>query len=199
MIASILASFAGVLVFLFIFWKRLKEDYSSEIIFKTAANILLGMLIGWAISFKFISNASFWLETLGLIAGLAFSVYRYRIRLYETLDALVVSVLPWLSFFFLKDSVTTSSLSSFIAFLVVLIFVFIFYYLDLHYKSYTWYKSGKIGFSGLVTTGLFFLIRSAIAISRLPVVSFLSGFEGIISGIAAFVCFLLVFNLSRKA
>lgn len=130
--------------------------------------------------------------------GLTFAAYNFRVRFYETLEAFSVSILPWVSFVFLKNSVTTSSLISFIAFLATLVFIFIFYYLDIHYKNFTWYKSGKIGFSGLATLGLIFAVRFALATTGITMISFLSRYESILSGIAAVVCTGLIFNLGRQ-
>ena len=119
-------------------------------------------------------------------------------KFYETLEAFIISAFPWLSFIFLLDSVTDSSLSSFLAFIAILIFVFISYYLDAHYKNFTWYRSGKIGFAGIVTLSLFFIARSLLAIFRINVISFVSsGAEAVISGAAAFICFVLLFNLAK--
>jgi len=39
--------FLGIIIFLFFFWKRLKEDYSSERIFSTAFYILFGIGAGF--------------------------------------------------------------------------------------------------------------------------------------------------------
>ncbi|HKC04767.1 MAG TPA: hypothetical protein VKC54_02760 [Patescibacteria group bacterium] len=198
MIASFVAEFSGILIFLFIFWKRLKEDYSSEIIFRTASFVLTGILISWLISLRFYPPAFLWFEFLGALAGLSVASFTLRLRFYETLEALIVASLPWLSFLFLKDSVTESSLISFFVFLAVLVFIFVFYYLDIHYKRFSWYKSGKIGFSGLATIGLIFAVRSAIALSGITVISFLSRIEAYVSGIAAILAFTLLFNLGRQ-
>lgn len=198
MLIEIAAGLLGTIVFLFIFWKRLKEDYSSEIVFKSSFNILLGILVGWGISFKFYPPGFLWLSFLGGVLGLAVSVLRFRVRAYETLEAFVIGVLPWTSFVFLADSVLNSSLISFIGFLVTLLVVFFSYYIDQHYKNFAWYKSGKIGFAGLATLALVFLIRSAIAISQTPVLSFVSfKIEAVVSGSLAFICFILIYNLGR--
>jgi hypothetical protein len=197
MLANLLVGFLGTLLFLFIFWTKLKEDYASEIIFKTAFNILLGILVGLLLAIK-LPFWFLWISTLGAGIGLAVSVQRYKVRNYETLEASVISLLPFLALLFLKDSVLTSSLVSFIAFLATLVFISLYYYLDLHYKKFTWYKSGKVGFTGLAILGLIFLTRSLIALSRTPVLSFVGKYEAVVSGVAAFVCFLLIFNLSRQ-
>lgn len=198
LIASLAVNILGIFVFLFIFWKRLREDYSSEIIFKAAFFILIGILIGFLVSFKFLTIASFWFTLVGAFWGLGFAIFNLRVRFYETLEAFIISAFPWLSFIFLLDSVFHSSLSSFLAFVGILIFVFISYYLDTHYKNFTWYKSGRIGFAGLVTLSLFFIVRSVLAIFTIHMLSFVGlKVEAIISGAAAFVCFILLFNLGR--
>lgn len=199
LIASILANLLGIFVFLFVFWKRLREDYSSEIIFKAAFDILAGILIGFLISLKFLPSASFWFAFIGASLGLGLAILRLKVRFYETFEGLIISSFPWLSFIFLLDSVLHSSLSSFLAFVAILIFVFISYYLDTHYKNFTWYRSGKIGFAGLLTLGLFFIVRSVLAIFTIHMLSFVSlRVEAIVSGAVAFVCFILLFNLGRN-
>jgi branched-subunit amino acid transport protein len=197
-IASILINLLGIFVFLFIFWKRLREDYSSEIIFKTAFEILIGILIGSLLSLKFPQAGFFWLAILGALMGLTLAILSLKVKFYETFEALIISSFPWVSFVFLLDSITHASLSSFFAFIAILVLVFISYYLDAHYKNFTWYKSGKIGFAGIVTVALFFITRALLAIFGISMVSFVSlRFEALISGSAAFICFILLYNLAR--
>ncbi len=195
--ASLLTNLFGILILLFIFWKRLKEDYASEIIFKAAFMVLFGVLVSWAVSFKFFPVWYLWSGFLGLALGLGASIYILKIRFYESFEALIIAAIPWLGLIFLKDSVLNSSLNSFLAFLIILLVVFVAYWLDVNYKNFTWYKSGKIGFAGLSALGLIFLIRSLVAIIGIPVLSFVGKFEAVLSGAAAFICFLLLYNLGR--
>ncbi len=198
MIANVLIALLGLAVSLFIYWRRLREDYPSEIIFSSAFITYLLIFIAWAVSYRFLPGWFFWLTFLGLIFGVGLSVFKFRIRFYESLEGMTFSVLPWLSFIFLSDSVENSSLISFFGFVVVLAFIFVFYYFETHYKNFSWYRSGKIGFAGLATLGVFFLVRSAIAIFFTSVLSFTGKFEVYLSGIVAFVAFLTIFNLGRK-
>lgn len=197
LIVNLLTGLLGCLIFLFIFWKRLKEDYAAEIVFKSATYILTGILVAWSVAVKFFPEWFLWMEFFGAIVGLGLSYRFLRVRFYETLEAFVIASLPWVSLTLLKSSVVNSSLSSFIAFLVTLIMIFVYYFLDYHYKEFTWYKSGKIGFAGLSTLALVFVSRSLLALFGIHVLSFVSKFEGIISGAFAFICFLLIFNLGR--
>lgn len=198
LIASILINLLGIVVFLFIFWKRLREDYSSEIIFKTAFNVLAGILIGFLIFLKFPQIGFFWPVVLGSLLGLGLALFGLRIKFYETFEAFIIASFPWIGFTFLLDSITHSSLSSFFAFIAILVFVFIAYYLDTHYKNFTWYKSGKIGFAGIVTLSIFFIVRSTLAIFGIHMISFVDlRIEAVVSGAAAFICFILLFNLAK--
>ncbi len=187
----------ALLIFLFLFWKRLKEDYASEIIFKAATYILVGIGIGWIAAAKFFPAWFFWASTAGGFTGLSFAILRFRVKFYETLEAFIISSSPWLGLVFLENSVARSSLSSFLAFIVMLVLVFVSYYLDTHYKRFTWYHSGKIGFTGLAVAIIFFLVRTAIAITKVPMLSFVGQGEAVISGTMALVSFLLLFNLGR--
>ncbi|HET7099097.1 MAG TPA: hypothetical protein VFI61_02600 [Patescibacteria group bacterium] len=196
---NILISIFGILIFLFIFWKRLKDDYASEIIFRSAFNILLSVGVASLLSFKFFPTWFLWAQFLGCIAGLGISYWQLNIRLYETLEAQTIAFLPWIAFIFLKDSVAGSNLASFIGFLAILIVIFIYYYFDSHYKNFTWYKSGKIGFAGLATLAFVFVIRSVLALTGISVLSFVGKYEAIVSGVSAFISFLLIYNLSRES
>jgi hypothetical protein len=197
MLVNIAITLVGVLIFLFIFWKRLKEDYASEIIFQSATFIILGIFVGSFLSSRLFPVWFFWISLLGGSIGLTLAIIRFKIKFYESLEAFIIASLPWLSLVFLANSVATSSLSSFLVFLAILIMVFLSYFLDTHYKSFTWYRSGKIGFAGIATASLVFLIRAVLAIGGVSVLSFAGRFEAIISGVMAFCGFILLYNLGK--
>jgi hypothetical protein len=160
MLINIVVTILAILIFLFIFWKRLKEDYSAEIIFKSATYILVGIGVALTIASNFFPLWFFWASLLGGLTGF-------------------------------------SSLSSFLAFAFMLIMLFASYYFDTHYKRFSWYKSGRIGFAGVSVAIVLFLVRSAIAIFKVPVLSFVGRSELIISGVVTVVSFILLFNLGR--
>jgi hypothetical protein len=198
MIVNLTVALLGLFVFLFIFWKRLKEDYASEIIFKTAFNMVLGVAVGYLVAKKLAPEWFFYIELIGIVIGLLVSSFRLRVRLFETVEASVLGFLPWLSIFFLQDSVRNFSFTSFLGFVAILIFIFVFYYLDGHYKQFSWYGSGRVGFVGLATMALIFLSRSVVATFGITMLSFVGRYESIISGASAFICFILIYNLGRK-
>ncbi len=197
MIANLSVNTLGILIFLFLYWKKLKEDLGVEIIFSSAYIIIGAILASYFMAIKFLPNWIFWMEILGLILSLSFSIYKFKMKIFETLDATVISLLPWLSLTFLKDSVVNASIASFISFVSVLIFIFIYYFVDSRYKRFTWYRSGKIGFSGLFTLFVFFLVRSTTSLIIPSVLTFTSVFEPYISGALSLLSILVILYLGR--
>jgi hypothetical protein len=197
MITLIGVNILGYLVFLFLFWRKLKEDYSAQPIFTTGFYILLSFLIFFFIAFKFLFAYWFWFSLLGIGVGLTIGILRFRLKLYEVIEATICGVFIWLALVFLNDSVIHSSIFSFAGFAVAIAIVGIYYFLDGHYHTFTWYKSGKIGFAGLTSAGIFFLVRAIIAGFYPFVLSFSGKYELYLSAIASFIFFLLTYNLAR--
>lgn len=198
MLVNVLTSFFGIIVFLFIFWKRLKDDYASSLIFTISFYILLGVMLGSAVTSRFFPTWFLWAVFLGAAAGVGFCIFRFKVRFYEILEAVIIGFLPWLSFIFLKDSVVNQAFSSFVAFLVVLILIYVFYYLDSHFREFTWYKSGKVGFAGLAALGLLSIVRSAASFIKVSMLSFNGKIDALASLSLGFICFILLYNLSRS-
>lgn len=182
MIVNFFIGIVGILFFLFIFWKRLKEDYSSEIIFGVAITILVGQSIGLLISYFFLPQYFFWLGTAGSLLGMFPMVFKYKLKPIETLEALFLGSQPFISLMFFKDSMINSSLNSFLAFVASLILIFGAYWFDVNYKSFSWYKSGKIGFAGIAIGIVFFLARIIVAAFGVSVISFVGKLDIWLSG-----------------
>lgn len=197
----------GILGFLFLFWRRLKEDYTSNLIFSFGFLIIAFMIIGFVIGFFLKTKIPvspvfnprglwFWGAFAGGGIGLAFVFLtplvgaQFKPRFFETLEALVLGFLFW----FVSVSLFSSPLFSiFTAALFPL-----FYFLNKKYKTFTWYKSGKIGFAGLSIFGIFFLMRSIVALIS-PSMIFLTGRgDAIVGSILSFIFFISLYNLSEK-
>jgi len=188
----------GIFIFLFLFWRRLKEDYTPNQIFGTAFYALFGALGANLISIYFLPSWWFWLDLFGALLGVTLGILRFHLRVFETLEALVLATLPWFGLILLSDFIETTGVSSGVGATVILVLVGLFYFLDTHYKGFTWYKSGRVGFSGLTVAGAFFLIRAAVAATSVNVLSFVNGKEAVLSGLLAFVSFLAVYNLAKE-
>jgi len=197
-VITIALNFIAAFIFLFILWKKLKEDYLSSQIFNTGIIILFFVALLHYLSSIFIPDFWFWAVIFGALIGLAIGVIRYKYKLFETLEALIIALLPWYGIFFLTDAINNKSLTSLIGSSIIILLIAVYLLLDKHYKKFSWYKSGKVGFSGLSVLGLLFIIRAIVAISFENVLSFAERHDALLSGILAFASFLSVFHLARK-
>src|SRR3972149_3947245 len=75
---------------------------------------------------------SFWGAFSGASLGLLIGVLRYKLRIFEVMEAGTLGFLPWLGIYFLGDSIINSSLPSFLAFFAITCLVTLFAFLDSH-------------------------------------------------------------------
>jgi hypothetical protein len=198
MLIYILVGLVGVFIYLFIFWKKLKEDYVPNQIFTTGMLSILFGLLAYFISIRILPMWWFWLAFIGFSAGITLGIIRYHMRGYETAEAAGVAVLPWLFLIFITDSIVNQSLYSFLYAMTVVIAVVVYVILNSKYKEFSWYASGRVGFAGLTAIGIFFLLRGVIAFIFPDMISFVGKIDALISGMVAFVVFLSVYNLARE-
>jgi len=199
----------GLLPFLFFFWRRLKEDYTSGQIFTAGFYIIFSVfffILAFTLGIPRVIAASpiyspsglwFWGAVLGLMIGLGLSIWKLNLKFFETLEAGILGSFFWLAVIFLINSVRDSSVVSLTAFGVSAALILLFFFLDGRYKKFTWYRSGKIGFSGLAVAGTFFFVRAAVALFFPFVLSFVGKLDALISGSISFILFLLLYNLAE--
>ena len=125
------------------------------------------------------------------------AIFRFKLRIFEVVESGVLGSLSLLSLVYLYALLENGDILAGSGILICIALIILFIYFDKHYKYFTWYKSGRIGFSGLTILGLFFLIRAAVALFFSDMISFVSGYEAVLSGVLAFVSFLTVFNLAK--
>lgn len=176
---------AGLLLFLFILWKKLKDDYLIDVIFSSGFITLFGGLIGYATSFFYFKDATFWLVVLGFAIGFGLSLYKFKLKFFEFYEALSLASLSWLAIKTLSDTALLNSLNKFIEFWIATFSIFIFLYVNNYYKTFTWYKSGRVGIAGVLSLIVFFGLRFG----------FLKDY---ISLAVVFVNFLLLLNLLKS-
>jgi len=198
MLITVIVNLLGIVIFLYVFWKKLKEDYISEQIFPTTLFILFGIGVSQILSFYLLPVWWFWLAIIGISLGFAFGVYRYKLRFYESLEALVISLLPWLSLIFLQDAIVNGSWFSLSVFIFIIFTIALYLFLCKQYKRFRWYKSGRVGFAGLMTLGFIFLIRGLTALWAPFMLSFVGVVDAFISITISIVAFGMVYNLSRS-
>ncbi len=156
MLIDILVQILAILLFLFIYWKRLKEDYSTTLIFNSAFLVAIFVLVGGLIAFKYFSDWWFWYGLIGALIGFSISTYRHRLAFYESLEALVIGLLPWLGVILLWNFIVNRDVATGIGVLIISVLLFAYLLLNMHYKTFSWYRSGRVGFSGLTILGTFF-------------------------------------------
>lgn len=197
MFLAISFSLFAVLTFLFIFWKRLKEDYLQNQIFTSGFCILLGIAIANIISDNFLPKWWFWLSLVGISLGTIAGIYKYNFRIFETVEAVILSSLFLYFWFFVYNWLSFLDSKYLGASAVVFGTIMLFLVFDKRYKHFTWYRSGRVGFSGMATAGVFFITRSLVALIMSDMVSFVGKIDAIISALLAFTAFLILFNLSQ--
>jgi hypothetical protein len=197
---AVLVVLLGIVFFLFFFWRRLKEDYSGQTIFSSAFLVLIGIVL--ALIMTYIASLPlafwFWAGLIGSLSGLGIGILKYDLRFFETLEAAGVGLLILVGFGYLAWALITGDPLFLIMLTVIFVLVLIFYFLEGRYRQFSWYKSGKLGFSGLMSLGIFFVVRVIIALVFPNMIFLVGRLDGLLSAIVAFVLFLAVFNLSRS-
>ena len=194
----LIINITGLFIFLFIFWEKMKEDYIANQIFSTAFSIILGLILANILARLILPNWWFWLSFVGISVGFVTNIIRFKLRILETLDAIIIAVLPWLGLIFLEHAVVNSNLHSFVGVFVIAFLIGFYLFIESHYRKFTWYKSGRLGFSGLATVGLFFLIRGAIAVLFNDMLSFSGKSDPFLSAMVAFASIFTLYNLARR-
>ncbi len=197
----------GVLGFLFLSWRRLKEDYTPATIFSFSflllAFIILGSLIGILLARSLPTSNIFnpqglWFWGAFIFGSIGFAICfftpqgssHFKMRLLETLEAVGLGFI----FLFFCTTFGKSVLFS----IAVGILIPLFFIINARYKSFSWYKSGKVGFAGLAVLGIFFLTRAIVALIDPTMISFIGKLDAILSSVVAFIFFLTLYNLGGQ-
>lgn len=194
----IIANLLGILTLLYLFWKILKADYHHEKIFNLAFLIIISIFFVSAINFYFPNNFWLWSDLTAATVVFLITIKRQKMKFFETFDAMIISLLPWIGFVYLSDAISKSSLTSFLAFWMTLVCIFIYFFTSSNYRSFIWYKSGRVGFAGVVTAVIYFLIRFVISFFYPNIISMSGKFEVYLSLSAALLFGVLLYNLFRK-
>lgn len=185
------------IIFCFVFWRELKEDYIPSQIFSTALTIGFFLLLSYLLSAYFFKQYRFWLLTISIILGYVIGSKRTGLKYYEGYDNMILGVLVSLvasSFILIKYF----SIAWVLFYASVILSLGIFILIRRNYKAFIWYKSGKRGFSGLFTVGVFFLLRSIISFAKPDFTLALTEYDMFISGLISFASFLNIFILANK-
>jgi hypothetical protein len=194
----IITTVVGALFYLYFFWKRLKDDYVRNQIFSTAFFGLALLGVGYTLSLYTFEAFRFWMSLAGSVLGFSLGITRYRLKILEVLEASVLGLLSIFTFIMLGELIVTKNIIYLFSILVLLLLIVLFFLLDKYYKGFAWYKSGRIGFSGLSVSGVFFLIYSAVAMTLSSMISFVGNKDFIVSLALAILCFSVVYKLAKQ-
>ncbi len=198
----------AILGFLFLFWRRTKEDYSSDQIFSFSFLIMISMLVGFSIGI-FLDNkipASkvfspqglwFWGSFVGACIGFGVAFLKLKLRFFENLEAAGLGFIFWIFAISAVNSIQAGNLKLLIYSIIIGSLIPLFTVLNSRYKRLIWYKSGKVGFSGLSVLAILFLTRVVVALVDPRMLSFTGKFDAIIDSLVAFAFLITLFKLGE--
>lgn len=189
--------FLGITLFLFVFWRGLKDDYIPSQIFSISFTVFFTLILTYVLSLYFFKQYRFWLIVLALFIGFLVGSKRSGVKFYESWDSYILALL---SSFFVSVFILYKNWNiNWILFYISIVFSFIVFFIIKNiYKSFIWYKSGKRGFPGLFSIGVFFLIRSIISFIKPDYTISLIEYDLFLSGLISFLSFLNIFMLANK-
>jgi hypothetical protein len=198
----------GIIVFLYLVWRNLRDDYDNQKLISYSWMALLGFLVVGRLAFGLIhwgiwnNNFADWISVwskpgmsyiggyLGLVLMTWINCKRNQYKFFAFLEDVLKPTLV-LSWFLLADEYWQSKFDIkvliYMAMLVVIYFISGF--LKKKYRSFVWYKSGKKGFVLLSVNFLFFLMLTVdlILFKENLVNVILASLISLISGIGLFI------------
>lgn len=216
---AIFTLFIAIIFFLFSYWKNLKDDHTSETIFSSGF-ILLCSAIAVAMLIQLLGKGIvptrifsprglwFWGGAAGFLGAMFFIARKHSIRFFELFESATVSMLLGLLVISIIELLEARTPATIAVSVILFLLVLFYHFLRRNYKSFSWYKSGRVGFASLATISLFFFTKAISAIFfYAPMVSFGRGkgyslfigrVDAIISTAAAFFLIVCIYNLSHN-
>jgi len=209
-LSFLVAYFLGVFAYAFVAWRKLHEDYISSLFFAIAFKIafistifalISHFLIRSRIAQSSVLNPNglwFWGAVVGFICSLIYLQKKNHLRIYEIFDAFGMGLVWWYLIFLLPQILIFQSINNLVVVGGLIVTLGLYEFFQKNYRKFSWYKSGKVGFSVLLAIGIFFLFRSIIAITDLSVISFVGKLDSVLSASVAFLMFYSLYNLSQS-
>lgn len=173
----------GIVLFVYLTWRNLRENYEEEKVVTYAWLALLGFFIGGRIAYGLV-NFGVWNDswmswfsvwdkpgmnyvggflTLVLVGFIFAKVNNWKVVPF--LEDGLINLILLISFLMLDEFVRTSfSLEVGVYVLFLILMMFLAKFLKKKYRSFVWYKSGKKGFVFLAIAFLSFLIMGILGI-----------------------------------
>jgi hypothetical protein len=166
----------GLVIFMYLLWRDLRDDYGDQKIINYAWLAMLGFLFGGRIAYGLIhwgvwnDNWLNWLAIwskpgtnyLGSYIGLVLVSWlmssKNQWKFLSLMDDIVKPTLIFTCLLMIDEWVRTNFFIKSFIYLILLVFdVFLVNWLKKKYRSFIWYKSGRKGFVLLFNNFLFFL------------------------------------------
>lgn len=143
------------------------------------------------------ANLWFWGGFLGALLGILLAFFKLGFRFFETVEIVSISFLIFVSLVFLKLLITQKEALYLFGLAFIFLLFMLYNFLQARYKRFSWYKSGKVGFSGLTLMGLFFLVRGVVAFFYPTMLSLNGKIDAVLSFAVSFIFFFAVYNLAE--
>jgi len=181
------------LVYLFVFWRKLKEDYYQESLFSLGLT-QYGLLAGLYFISTRINNPAnfFYLEIVFVLLGYFMISFWFKRGSANKLEIVEGTLLA----FWLMDVLWGSYQRLFWEAGLSVFSLVVFWLETKNYKKFNWYKSGRVGIAGVTALGLRSLVKGSMVL-MLPAV-FPFRFAPLVFGLFAFANFVLVYKLANK-
>lgn len=146
----------------FSFWRRLREDYKEEGIFGLTLFIVGGsLLFTWVSAFVFGSQRPFFsLAFLGTVLSVELWSMHFKVNIWEVFDALSLPLLFFLLLGGIGGFLSSGNFWDLQYFGVGIFGLGAWKFSKEKYRSFSWYKSGKIGFLFWGVSFIVFLLLS---------------------------------------
>jgi len=189
--------FAG-LIFAFTLWKELKEDYIENQIFGLSFMVFFGVATGYIVSKYIYPGFWFWTTLAGGVTGFVLALKKIGIKFLDIIDPFTLASIHSSVILLLGNLFLTKWDWRYLYLTVVLIILSLIYvFLKKNYKSFVWYKSGKVGFAGLAVIGIIFVTRTIIAVLSPDMLSFVGWADSILSASVALISFAALYKISK--
>lgn len=153
----------------FSIWRRLKEDYHEEEIFSlTLLSLLAAVLVAKTLGVVTASPSGFSLAGAfwGTVLAIKWYVLEIKKDVWEVFDSLALPLFGFLFWGGVGLFLTNGRWQDLFLLAAGVLGRPVFNYLQSHYRSFSWYKSGKIGFLFWASSFLFFLTVFGVAFDR---------------------------------
>lgn len=190
----------GAYLFLFLFWRSLKDEMEERSIFAHGFIILVASCFT-SIIFSQISHVLpptriftpngmwLWGGFVGFLAASTFTWYFSPFPAHYLLEVLIPAALLWLVF---VGSVYQTSLA-----VLSVVCLALFLVLKKNYKKIHRYRSGKVGFAALLTLAFFFMVKAAFAIAAPTMIFSIGQVEVLLSAVVIFLSLFSLYHLAQ--